>query len=208
MKLSEIPDDVVTSQTIGKVVRKLFPNVGVKTGKSKLTKGKTVHVYSGITWNDASSPDNKTQRLQHLAVNLPDCCFHLTKPTDEKISFAVKSGYVANGNDVLKVVTITKHTSHCTWSLAIRGKEIPLKEHEISSVFEPSMESLENVVHLVSKLQVCLGVPALHINDEHRSVFKDFVESTNGTDTCTTEYVRSMKCQGVAGLLHMEGSIR
>lgn len=191
----------LNTRTFGRVLKRVFPDVVVKTAKSKLNPGKTVQLYQGVAWKPIHSEQSQVNLVQ-LAENLPDGILTTTKPSNTAFSFAINSGNTSNGNVVLKVINIIKDDDIDTsyrWNLSVRGTTINLEEHGLSSRFEPTVDFMNSILDTVKKLSVCSGVPREKLDNEIKKCYSEYV--TLPGDENGAYRLRSHLCKEVLGLL-------
>lgn len=191
--------------SLGKIIRKLFPNVVVATAKSRLTKGKNVVLYRGIGWRSQNT-DNPKLDFAQLAASLPDGAFATARPTEATLTFAIRTGHTCNGNELFKMINIVHQNTDdsYSWNLSIRGTPVNLEQHGISSMFEPTVSFLNSVVDTTMKLPACIGVPTSKDVHQNKKGFTEFVTSPGNENGIS--HSRSRNCQAVLGWLCVSDS--
>ena len=122
---------------IGRLIKMLFPGVAA----IKVRRGLKYH---GIGWVDVvEEPDLP---LTELAINLPDDFYCISKPTDTNLSFALDTKKRANGNPILKVITISKKHGVYSCNLTIRNQAIGLEDYGLRTLFLPTLRELSRLL--------------------------------------------------------------
>ncbi|XP_070536287.1 uncharacterized protein [Ptychodera flava] len=150
-------------KSLGKTLKKIFPNIVVSTTRDKATK-KTVNLYRGITWKSDSSHHDESVSLHDMRQYIPDTAIVLPRCGSDCIKLAIPSKIISNGNIVLKQIDI--YRDH--WELSIRGKNVDLRAIDIdSSLCTLSKDTIPEILSLVDKVKVCTGLPAKLTTNGH-----------------------------------------
>ncbi|XP_070572701.1 uncharacterized protein [Ptychodera flava] len=179
---------------LGKIVKKIFPNIVVSGTRDKTTK-KRIKMYRGIAWK-LSSPQDSNVSLQDLRQYIPDNAVILPRCSSDCVEFAVLSEMTSNGNMVLKQVAV--YRDH--WELKVRGKKIDLSTMDIDSrICTLSKLTVPDIASLVERVKVCRGTVAETITRRDpkwypRKCFRELIHITGAEEGVSQEMVRCLDC--------------
>lgn len=203
-KYSESATETVSSVNFGRLVKRLFPQITTSKRRSKLS-GKNVPFYQGIAFRCSSSDGGDLPTpLRALGNHLPENSVLLAN-SDTKLSFGLHSGYICNGNVLLKSIDL----SVFSWQLSIRGMKIDLESLQVCNVYEGTNTSFNTVVSTVERTEVCIGLPLERVNNQLKDslVIKENV-SKFGDENSSKLMVRSKHCLQVLAWSQQESCCR
>lgn len=178
---------------VGKIIKKLFTSANVTLKRSK-TSGKHVRVYTGLSWKISTDTAIQWNQLPDL-IPRTSCCLQVAP---DVFSFGIPDKLICNGNIIVKQVTLTKDT--LTWKLKIRGKYIDLDKHGIDKHFQLTSESIDNILMVIDKLQLCIGSGCT--DNEFLNNGVSFLQewiSVEGDENSSRLRVRSVQCSQILG---------
>lgn len=154
----------ISLKELGKSIKKMFPDVKYFAPTEKVS-GRRITAYRGISFNPRPKFDldkngiENVYSLEEISSKLPKHSMLFHSSISSEITFALPSNVLANGNLVLKTVTLKDHS----WVLNIRGKEVDLHQLGISVRFDGTKMCLNKIIILLEKIQICTGVPLAEI---------------------------------------------
>ena len=152
----------VTSSAVGNVIKKLFNNVKIKSGRSKENWCKSTQRYYGLSWKqDAiSQPSILFIDIQTL---LPEDYFVISK-TQTSMKIGHFTGEIINGSKIMIEIQLE---SDGGISLLVMGKKIGLEKIGLQEKFSMTINSVESLFKLIKQLRYCSGVNSVEQDLPH-----------------------------------------
>lgn len=142
----------MSDNALVKVFHKIFPNL---KNFRRVINGSRENVYIGLSWKNKMeksqlNPFNETDLLN------PQYPCMVLKQTFHLVTLIMATNIISNGNRVMKEITLD-FQNH-SWSLKVMGKRTNLENFGISSNFDGTKECLDDILHITSCLNICLGL--------------------------------------------------
>ncbi|XP_071174117.1 uncharacterized protein [Mytilus edulis] len=173
----------VTGLAVGNFMKKFFPNMKVKQGRSKYEWTKKTNRYYGIKWRNANQTEIAFREIFSI---VPSDFFILSNLTDA-LTLGHFTGNIINGSKVLIEIILKNDKS---WKLLFRGKTIKPESLGINAVY-----TIATVFDIVRQLNYCRGVQKIDESKKKMTNFKEHVskagdENSNdiffGSGSCTS----------------------
>lgn len=180
----------VSDNALVKVFHKIFPNL---KNYRRVINGSRENVYIGLSWKNKMeksqlNPFNETDLLN------PQYPCMILKQTFHLVTLIMATNIISNGNRIMKEITLD-FQNH-SWSLKVMGKRTNLENFGISSNFDGTKECLDDILHITSCLNICLGL--LVENKQHIPIhIKTESVSSNGDENSHELRMRCNSCRGV-----------